>query len=167
MTPQISSSTNTYTSVEASPVVFQCTATGIPTPSITWYRNGTVLSSISDPRITVGSPSQQLLSSGVYQVTQTLTITNTADSDSGNYSCVGNNSVGMDTSAFVLSVRGKQWNTTLLESRGVQMCLFPYSASCNISSTHRSNNCTAKHSFFRMHSYWTPSTFIPMDKNNR
>ena len=87
--------------------MFQCTATGIPAPDINWYRNGTVLSYSGDSQILVSSPSQQLLSSGVYQVTQTLTIANTTVSDSGYYSCVGNNSVGMDTSTFVLTVRGK------------------------------------------------------------
>ena len=87
--------------------MFQCTATGIPTPDINWYRNGTVLSHSGDFRILVSSPSQQLLLTGVYQVTQTLTITNTTVSDSGNYSCVGNNGIGIDTSTFVLTVRGK------------------------------------------------------------
>ena len=85
----------------------QCSSTGIPTPSISWYRNGTALTPRSDPRVTVGSPSQQLLSPVLYQVTQTLTITNTADTDSGNYSCVGSNTAGTDTALFTLVVQSK------------------------------------------------------------
>ena len=107
MTPIIASFDSTYVTNEMLAVTFQCTATGIPAPSIIWYRNSTDLSSSSDPRIEVGSPSQQLLSSGVYQVTQTLIITNTADSDSGNYSCVGNNTAGNDTVQFQLIVQSK------------------------------------------------------------
>ena len=105
--PDIRSSNNTYTTNEMTPVTLQCTATGNPSPNITWYRNGSSLLPSSDPRITVGSPNQQLLSSGLYQVVQTLTINNTADSDSGSYSCVGNNTVGMDTSTFDLTVQCK------------------------------------------------------------
>ena len=89
------------------PVTFQCTATGIPIPSFTWYRNESSLVPSSDPRITVGSPSQQLLSSGLYQVVQTLTIDNTTDNDSGNYSCVGDSIAGTDTEVFELIVQSK------------------------------------------------------------
>ena len=103
----IYSSFDLYTANETTPVTFQCTSTGVPTPSITWYRNGAALTSSSDPRVSVGSPSQQLLSSGLYQVTQTLTITNTADNDSGNYSCAGTNTAGTNTALFVLVVQSK------------------------------------------------------------
>ena len=109
----ITPSQSVYVTNETYPVTFQCTATSTPSSDITWYKNGTVLSSSSDPRITVGSPSQQLLSSGVYQVTQTLTITNTADSDSGNYSCVGNNSVGTQSATFTLVVQCKNTNSLI------------------------------------------------------
>ena len=105
--PNITSLNSIYVTNETSPVTFQCTATGIPTPSIIWLKGGIVLSSNSDPWIVIGSPNQQLLSSGVYQVTQTLTITNTADSDSGNYLCVGNNIAGSSTDQFELIVQSK------------------------------------------------------------
>ena len=96
-----------YTTNETRPVTFQCSFTGIPVPSITWYRNGSALTPSSDPRVSVGSPSQQVLSSGLYQVTQNLTITNTTDTDSGNYSCVGNNTAGSDSDEFGLVVQSK------------------------------------------------------------
>ena len=97
---EVASSEPVYTTNEMTPVTFRCTSTGIPVPSISWYRNGTALTPSSDPRVSVGSPSQQLLSSGLYQVTQTLTITNTADTDSGNYSCAGTNTAGTNTALF-------------------------------------------------------------------
>ena len=101
----IYSSFDLYTANETAPVTFQCTSTGVPTPSITWYRNGSALTPSSDPRVSVGSPIQQLLSSGLYQVTQTLTITNTTATDSWNYSCAGTNIAGTNNDGFRLVVQ--------------------------------------------------------------
>ena len=105
--PVVTSSSATYTTNETTLVTFQCSSIGIPTTTISWYRNEAALTPSSDPRVTVGSPSQQLLGPALYQVTQTLTITNTADADSGNYSCVGSNTAGTDTALFTLVVQGK------------------------------------------------------------
>ena len=107
VTPVANSTGTVYVTNETAPVTFQCTSTGIPTPSITWYRNGAALTPSSDPRVSVGSPSQQLVFAGLYQVTQTLTITNTTDTDSGNYSCAGTNTVGTDTTQFSLVVQSR------------------------------------------------------------
>ena len=115
MIPNITSLNSIYVTNETSPVTFQCTATGIPSPSIIWLKGGTALSSSSDPRITLGSLSEQLLPSGVYQVTQTLTIINTTDSDSGSYLCVGNNDAGSDTDQFQLIVQSKLPLTSLTQ----------------------------------------------------
>ena len=104
---EVTSSEPVYTTNETRPVTFQCTSTGIPVPSITWYKNGTALTPSSDPRVNVGSPSQQVLSSGLYQVTQNLTITNTTDTDSGNYSCAGTNIAGTNNDGFRLVVQSK------------------------------------------------------------
>ena len=103
----IISSQSVYTTNETSTVTFQCTVTSNPSSDISWYRNGAALIHSSDPRVSVGSPSQQLVSSGLYQVTQTLTITNTTNTDSGNYSCVGNNTAGTDATLFALVVQSK------------------------------------------------------------
>ena len=94
----------TYVTNETNPVTFQCTATGVPTPSITWYRNGTILLPSKDSHITIFI--KQLFSSGLYQVIQSLTINTTTDHDSGNYSCMGNNTVSSDTATFELIVQG-------------------------------------------------------------
>ena len=94
-----------YVTNETNPVTFQCTTTGIPTPSITWYRDGAILLPSKDSRITNFSK-QLMLFSGLYQVTQSLTINTTTDHDSGNYSCVANNTVSSDTATFELKVQG-------------------------------------------------------------
>ena len=93
-----------YVTNETNPVTFHCTATGVPTPSITWYRNGAILLPSKDSRITIFI--KQLVSSGLYQVIQSLTINTATDRDSGNYSCVGNNTVSSDTTTFELIVQG-------------------------------------------------------------
>ena len=94
-----------YFTDEMLPVTFQCTATGIPTPSITWYRNGTVLTNLTDSRVIEGVP-DVMTEDGVFTVTQTLTLNDTVDEDSDNYTCVGSNPAGSSTSDFELIVRG-------------------------------------------------------------
>ena len=103
--PSIASNNSVYITNETTPVTFQCSSTGIPAPSISWYRNGTAL--VNSTRISISSPFTAVLALDLYQVTQTLTITNTADSDSGNYSCVGNNTAGTDSNGFELTVQSK------------------------------------------------------------
>ena len=107
----ITPSQSVYTTNETSPVMFQCTATSFHVSGINWYRNGVAL---SDPRVTVGSSSHQLLSSGLYQVTQTLSITNTTDTDSGNYSCMANNTAVSQSATFLLVVQCKPYTVYFL-----------------------------------------------------
>ena len=45
-----------YTVNEADTVTFECSATGIPLPTITWLRNGMELNTMTDSRVTVGDP---------------------------------------------------------------------------------------------------------------
>ena len=66
---------------EGDNVTLSCNASGIPVPTITWTRNGSVLNS-SVPRISLGTESRE------------LTITNISRTDSGEYRCVANNSEG-------------------------------------------------------------------------
>ena len=70
---------------EGNNVTLSCNASGNPVPTITWTRNGSVVTS-SVARISFGAESREL----------TITTINTADS--GEYRCVANNSVGNDTS---------------------------------------------------------------------
>ena len=60
-------------------MTLSCNATGNPTPSISWTKDG---SAINSPRISLLSDSKQ------------LTITNVNRDDSGDYRCVANNSIG-------------------------------------------------------------------------
>ena len=89
--------------------MFQCTATGIPAPEISWYRNGTVF---IDARVTLSEASVSMFATDggdVYQVNRTLTLDSAMDSDSGQYTCVADNgnavqpSVSQEFEVFVKS----------------------------------------------------------------
>ena len=97
---------NTYTVNENSLVLFQCSATGVPILSITWYRNGAVLSNETDTRILISSTSGQL-SSDIYKVTANLTLSNVKRNDSDYYFCTATNVAGNDTEQFKLIVNCK------------------------------------------------------------
>ena len=90
--------------------MFECTATGIPPPTISWYRNGTELNEGLDPRITLSNHSEPLLVSsdgGVfYSVSRALVLTDTRDDDSNDYTCFATNIVGIDEQEFVLIIHG-------------------------------------------------------------
>ena len=92
------------------PVTFECTATGIPPPTIQWFRDGVLLSS----GVMLGEPSQTLVPapSGTgmnYQVERTLTFT-TAATDTGTYTCEASNTNMVQPTVaqnFTLFVQGK------------------------------------------------------------
>ena len=74
-------------------VTYQCVATGIPAPSITWFRNGTEL---SNSRVTVSDLSEAALvedNTGemILQTSRTLNLSMTEDGDSGSYECRASN----------------------------------------------------------------------------
>ena len=106
---------------ENTTVTFSCQATGIPSPSISWYRNGSVLSPATDSRISIGISTQQLQITRVYQVTRNITITNITSNDSGFYSCVGTNAYGNGSSAFTLIVQRK--SLTAFHNNIILYCL--------------------------------------------
>ena len=101
----------TYTVNEGNSVTFECTTTGIPDPEITWMRNGMAFNS-SDQRVmirsmpTIMEVMRDSDNETVFEVTQTLTLNTTMDSDSGMYECVAMNDVGQDSSFFELIVQG-------------------------------------------------------------
>lgn len=96
---------------EKSPTTFQCQSSGIPSPTINWYRNGAVLSSSTDSRISLGVPNQQLQITGVYKVIRNITINSTEIFDAGFYSCVGENIYGNSSSVFNVTVQCESWIT--------------------------------------------------------
>ena len=100
-----------YTIDEGNSVTFECTATGIPAPEITWLRNGVELNSTSDPRITFGTASTPMDVSRddnetVQEVTRDLILSSIADEDSGSYVCMATNVAGSGNDTFEVIVQG-------------------------------------------------------------
>ena len=113
MTPEVTGVMN-YTVNMSDPVTFQCVATGIPPPSITWFRNGIELNSTVNSRVTLythdpSKPVNFMEEEMVYEVTRTLTLGMTEDGDSGGYECRASNDAtqGMDTESFQLIVQSE------------------------------------------------------------
>ena len=94
--------------------MFQCTATGIPAPEISWYRNGTVLNSSTDARVTLSEASVSMVAGSAYEVDRTLTLDNATDSDSGIYTCQADDVNAVQPSIsreFELLVKGKEYSS--------------------------------------------------------
>ena len=91
-------------------VTFQCVATGIPAPSITWFRNGTEL---SNSRVTLSDTSDNTTTDGdgemILQTTRTLNLSMTEDGDSGSYECRASNGAtpGNDSESLELIVQSE------------------------------------------------------------
>ncbi len=100
---------------EENPVTFSCSASGIPAPTISWFRvdqSGSA-TTITDARFSI-SPSQvddnyELSDSrGTgFLVTSRLTVSTIQDEDSGQYQCQAENDVGNITREFELIVQSK------------------------------------------------------------
>ena len=71
---------------EGDMVTFTCTATGVPTPSFTWYPP-------DDGRIIVNTYPVVTDSDGFISVTSTLTISSLLRTDTGTYTCTASNAV--------------------------------------------------------------------------
>ena len=101
-----------YTVDMTAEVTFVCVGTGIPPPSITWYRNGTELDS-NDTRVTFNDAfevavmdNEEIIYSSVIRA---LMLNMTEDGDSGIYECRASNEAtpGEDSMAFELIVQSK------------------------------------------------------------
>ena len=105
---QESTQTN-YTIDMGDTVTFYCEATGIPPPSINWYRNGTELDNITNSRVTLSQVSTHVENSMVYSVNRTLTLMVSEDADSGSYECRASNEAkpGENSVEFILVVQSK------------------------------------------------------------
>ena len=98
-------------------VNFECNATGIPAPEIQFFLGNSLLDSNFNERFSLLDPTMETIDisdsgSGelVYLVTRQLSINNTLDADSNNYSCVASNAnvrQPVDSVEFELVVRGK------------------------------------------------------------
>ena len=72
--------------IDEGDLLLTCNATGNPTPSISWIKDGSSISTGDDPRIIFGARNE------------TLTITNVNGADRGQYRCVASNNLGNATS---------------------------------------------------------------------
>ena len=104
------SSQMNYTVNMGDVVTFQCVATGIPAPSITWFRNGTEL---SNSRVTLGDPSESTTTDGdgeiILETSRSLNLSMTEDGDSGSYECRASNDAtpGEDSESLDLIVQSE------------------------------------------------------------
>ena len=89
--PDAESLTDRERLVGGGPVEYPCTASGTPTPTITWYYNGAVIQSDSE-EVIVGDDGS-------------LTIPAPQVSHSGVYQCVAANRYSEDRRAWILEVR--------------------------------------------------------------
>ena len=103
-----------YTVNETDTVTFECSATGIPPPTITWLRNGRELNDTTDSRVTIQDATEMNVNRDndgdtVTMVVHTLNFINTTDSDSGTYICMSSNDAnpGSDMENFQLIVQSE------------------------------------------------------------
>ena len=99
-------------------VTFMCNATGIPPPTIQWYRDQTLLSGTMgsdfsgtelNSRVVVNEPTIESSLGEVSSVSRSLTVMNAMDGDTGTYRCEATNTAmnGIDMEEFELFVQGK------------------------------------------------------------
>ena len=103
-----------YTVNETEAVTFECSATGIPPPTITWYRDGVLL---SGDRVTLSNPTvmnfTRMDDEIVQVVTRMLTLANTDNCESGRYICGATNTAGEDLEEFELVIQS-EFTTTFV-----------------------------------------------------
>ena len=109
-----------YVVNETFAVTFMCNVTGIPPPTIQWYRDQTLLSGTMgsdfsgtdlNSRVVVDEPTIESSLGEVSSVSRSLTVMNAMDGDTGTYRCEATNEAmgGMDMENFEMFVKGKSW----------------------------------------------------------
>ena len=105
---------------QTSSVTFVCAATGIPAPTIQWYR-GNMLLNGTNSRITINDTVFSMPFGDVASVGSSLSIDSTLGSDSGTYRCMATNNlndmeIGIDEENVALFVQG-----SLISSAHIQL----------------------------------------------
>ena len=93
------------TVVQPNTALFTCTFSGLPRPSIQWWRR-----TVGSDLTLVGNSSQFLISetvSGERERTSRLTLLQTNSSDSGNYTCTAENVAGSTSITARLTIYGE------------------------------------------------------------
>ena len=105
-------SSTSYATIEPMDVTFMCTATGVPSPTISWFRieDGNQTNLTLDSRVAVSPMSTQNPTTLIFEVVQSLTLSDTMGSDTGNYSCQAVNAAGQITVPFQLAISGEVVN---------------------------------------------------------
>ena len=95
--PEITSHPLSTVIIDEGDLLLTCNATGNPTPSISWTKDGSLINASGDPRISITEQNTK------------LRITNVSRVDDGQYRCVASNSLGNATSnAAILDVQSKK-----------------------------------------------------------
>ena len=84
--PEITAHPGSVAETEGNNVTLSCNAAANPAPTISWIRDGSLVNSTINSRISFSEDNKQ------------LTITNVSRTDNGEYQCVAENRVGSDTS---------------------------------------------------------------------
>ena len=91
----------------ADEVMFSCTASGVPLPVISWYKDGSLMDA------NISNITTSVVSSGT--LTATLYLSNLRLVDAGVYSCNATDSVGgKDTRQFSLTLQSSSFHYLLL-----------------------------------------------------
>ncbi|XP_063057327.1 hemicentin-1 isoform X2 [Engraulis encrasicolus] len=112
--PSISSEGGVVSVVVNEPVRLECEATGVPTPTLTWLKDGSPVTSLAQ--------GLQVLSAG-----KLLAFSSTLVSDAGRYTCVAVNAGGETQKDYDLKVyvppniMGEESNATVLLGRPVEL----------------------------------------------
>ncbi|XP_025060802.1 hemicentin-2 [Alligator sinensis] len=113
--PQIISGPSLLTVVPNEPVLLECNATGIPTPTLMWLKDG-------NPIASTVMEGLQVLSGG-----RVLSLASAHVSDSGMYSCVATSTVGEDRWDAALQVQvplnilGEELNVSVIANQSVTL----------------------------------------------
>ena len=113
--------------VLGSPFDVNCTAVGIPPPTIEWSKDGTPIAS-NGSNISIMA-TVQVTEVGQMAVTSTLTITAVGIEDAGSYSCSATNNFGAQTQTVAeLVIHGEQTSCTCHAVAGtISVCRLSFS----------------------------------------